>query len=318
MPGFCYSRRLLLLCLVIGAVYGADIVKNVGTKSAITEVKSDKDTIGAADGEPQKPIVAFQAAEKPTEKDQLKDDSIQPDEIKELFDRFDDDSNGYLNRKELFHYFVVTTPPDSEMGRAYKKKDYFNLVRYREFCKKVGADPLMGLTLENIQRAYSQHYGYAHKDWVVTAGMRSMKIPARERQHIKEAFAAFDLDNNGFINWPEMQKMVPSMTGQSYEQMSYALGADISEGIDLHGITKVYTRHTSPLRKAIKEWEKPKDEIIVVKEGNVMAFWILAVFFIVCLVAPITAWMCGVHKTIQGRKMIKQTAQQMQELVKAT
>jgi len=115
-----------------------------------------------------------------------------------------------------------------------------------------------------------------------------------------------------------MQKMVPSMTGQSYEQMSYALGADISEGIDLHGITKVYTRHTSPLRKAIKEWEKPKDEIIVVKEGNVMAFWILAVFFIVCLVAPITAWMCGVHKTIQGRKMIKQTAQQMQELVKAT
>jgi len=249
---------------------------------------------------------------------QAGDDRMEPDEIKDLFDRFDEDSNGYLNRKELFHYFVVTTPPDSAMGKKYKQKDYFNLVRYREFCKSVDADPLVGLTLENIKNAYEKHYGYAHKDWVVTAGMRSLKIPRREKAHVKDAFTEFDRDSNGFLNWPEFKQMVPSYAPENYEKLADALDADPSEGIDLHGVLKAYTRKSGAVRKYIKAWEKPRDEIIIVEKGNQMAAWILVVFFLVCLVAPILAWFCGVHKTVRGRRVVKRAAQQMQEIAKAT
>jgi len=92
----------------------------------------------------------------------------------------------------------------------------------------------------------------------------------------------------------------------------------VSEGIDLHGIIKVYTRKSGDLRRAIKAWEKPIDEMVIVQESNTMAFWILVVFFVMCLVLPVTAWLCGVHKTVQGRKVVKKIAQEMQEVAKAT
>jgi len=300
-------------CLAFGSPVGAEAVPENTKQSPDSSATTD----ATADAGSKQPAV--KNGEKVKQKEVHDgDDRIQPDEIQELFDRFDEDSNGFLTRKELFRYFVATTPPDSRMGREYKKKDYFNLKRYREFCKSVGADPLKGLTLDNIKKAYEKHYGYAHKDWVVTAGMRSLKIPKAEKQHVKDAFAHFDLDNNGFLNWPEVQEMTPNMRLEKYEMLATALNADVSEGIDLHGIIKAYTRKSGDIRKAIKAWEAPDNTQIIVRESNTMAIWILVIFFIVCLVAPITAWFCGVHKTVQGRKMVKKIAQEMQEVAKAT
>mmetsp|Transcript_21560 Transcript_21560/g.32079 ORF Transcript_21560/g.32079 Transcript_21560/m.32079 type:complete len:309 (+) Transcript_21560:22-948(+) len=304
---------ILLAFLVVASVLisAEDIPEASKNSSSIDTTKIDGD-------EPGKPEAAIIKGEKKG-KPNPDDGKMEPGEIKELFDRFDEDSNGFLNRKELFRYFVVTTPPDSELGKLYKKKDYFNIVKYREFCNSVGANPLTGLTLEDIKRAYEKNYGYAHKDWIITAGMRSLKIPKKEKDHVKRAFVAFDVDSNGFLNWPEIQNLAPKLKLEQYESLANALNADVSEGIDQHGIIKAYTRRTSPIRVAIKAWEEPPEPVVFIeKTNNTMALYILLVFFVVCLLAPIMAWACGVHKTVQGRRVIKQTARQMQEIVKAT
>lgn len=302
---------LLLSFLALGSVHADDKPSKDAPPAETKEGTKEK---------APEPAVEKGAVKTPksVETKQRGDDKMDDSELKELFDRFDEDSNGYLNRKELFHYFVVTTPPDSAMGKKYKQKDYFNLVRYREFCRSVKADPLVGLTVENIKNAYSKHYGYAHKDWVITAGMRSLKIPAKEKQHVKDAFSHFDKDDNGFLNWPEIHELAPRLQSARFERIASALDADLSEGIDLHGLLKVYTRRTSEIRKAVKNWEKPKGDTIVIKEGNQIAVWILVAFGFCCLLAPLLAWFCGVHKTVQGRRVIKRAALELQEVAKST
>lgn len=200
------------------------------------------------------------------------------------------------------------------MGRLYKDKDYFNLVRYRKFCKGVGADPLRGLTLQNIRDAYETHYGYAHKDWLVTAGMRSLKVPREEKQHVKDAFAAFDKDSNGFLNWPELKTMVTEMTDRYYETLARAVDADISEGLDQHQMLKLYTRKKSKLRKAIREWEKPPEDVVIVHEGSATVAYVLVALAALCVVVPAGAYFFKVHETASGRKVIKQTAVQLSRM----
>ncbi|GAB5361793.1 hypothetical protein AAMO2058_000743000 [Amorphochlora amoebiformis] len=318
-----FTQRKALKMLVALALVGLAM----GSKSGDNQAKMDAKPANDGGSGPEK---GKKMSEKKTsslaavvkgEKTNMDDEKLDEDEIKELFDRFDEDSNGYLNRKELFQYFVATTPPDSPMGQKYKQSDYFNLARYRKFCESVGANPLTGLTLKDIISAYSKHYGYAHKDWVITAGMRSLKIPKKEKDHVKDAFAAHDGDINGYLNWPEIQKLVPQMKLEQYERLANDLKADVSEGVDLHGILKAYTRKKGPaglLRSAIRRWVKPPEEVIVIERSNKMAIYILVVFFLVCLVAPILAWACGVHKTVQGRRVVKQAARQMQEIARSS
>eukprot|EP00954_Amorphochlora_amoebiformis_P012490 975832-Amorphochlora_amoeboformis.AAC.2 len=189
-----FTQRKALKMLVALALVGLAM----GSKSGDNQAKMDAKPANDGGSGPEK---GKKMSEKKTsslaavvkgEKTNMDDEKLDEDEIKELFDRFDEDSNGYLNQrtissdlhweggrvyvsdwgkvcvfesvsllgsegirpsvninlalnpfclqfltpktcssgKELFQYFVATTPPDSPMGQKYKQSDYFNLARY--------------------------------------------------------------------------------------------------------------------------------------------------------------------------------------------